>query len=99
MSRTTAVILAAAFVLGPTAALAGAPKACTDYDRKISSQYAGAIQKAQASGSACQKTALQVKLMEAALAAPTECGSAGDRSKLKAAIAQSRQSLKDQGCP
>ncbi|PBB66392.1 hypothetical protein CK228_22865 [Mesorhizobium sp. WSM4312] len=82
----------AIILLSQTAALADA---CQNYDQKVTAQFSGPISRA---ATACQKTSLLIKMMKAALRAPAECMDASDRSKLKAGIAQSIQSFKDQQC-
>lgn len=96
--RKSIVVISAWLVLEAASAFAAQPPECAAYDKKITGQYAGAIQAAMNSGSACQKTKTQVALMNAYLKAPKTCFKPGEKEKVRAALKQSMRSLRDQGC-
>lgn len=87
-----AVYAALVLLVGSTGAFADA---CSDFDAKVSAQFAGPI---AAADTACEKTRLLVNEMVISLKAPHECITDSDRAALKAGIKQSKQSYRDQGC-
>lgn len=69
--------------------------ACSDYDQKITKKYAGPSASA---ATACQKTAVIIKMLEAGLKGPPGCLTPSEKAKFRAGLSQSRQSYEDQGC-